>query len=139
MSATDDPFHFDNDQEFDRTWSARAVRPPETGSEWEPGGRATDVPITPGGEPSPFDEPADESEPANNPPPPGATIVEYALDYARRGWPVFPCKPTNKAPFLRGRLSPCDDRRGNDPQMVGLLAAGHDRRADGTAVRRLGG
>ena len=29
-------------------------------------------------------------------------MVEYALDYARRGWPVFPCKPTNKAPFFTG-------------------------------------
>ena len=29
-------------------------------------------------------------------------MVEFALDYARRGWPVFPCKPTNKAPFFEG-------------------------------------
>jgi hypothetical protein len=31
-----------------------------------------------------------------------APMVEFALDYARRGWPVFPCKPTNKAPFVKG-------------------------------------
>jgi putative DNA primase/helicase len=35
-------------------------------------------------------------------PDPGAPIVEFALDYARRGWPVFPCKPKNKAPFFEG-------------------------------------
>lgn len=31
-----------------------------------------------------------------------APMLEFALDYARRGWPVFPCKPTNKAPFFEG-------------------------------------
>ena len=36
------------------------------------------------------------------PPDPGAPMLELALDYARRGWPVFPCKPTNKAPFFAG-------------------------------------
>ena len=35
-------------------------------------------------------------------PSPDAPLVEFALDYARRGWPVFPCKPTNKAPFFEG-------------------------------------
>ena len=35
-------------------------------------------------------------------PAPDAAMVEFALDYARRGWPVFPCKPTNKAPFFEG-------------------------------------
>ena len=29
-------------------------------------------------------------------------MVEHALYYARRGWPVFPCKPTNKSPFFAG-------------------------------------
>jgi hypothetical protein len=28
------------------------------------------------------------------------TIVHYALDYAKRGWAVFPCNPRNKAPLL---------------------------------------
>ena len=27
-------------------------------------------------------------------------VVEFALDYARRGWPVFPCKPTDKSPYI---------------------------------------
>lgn len=35
-------------------------------------------------------------------PSPDAPMVKFALDYARRGWPVFPCKPTNKAPFFEG-------------------------------------
>lgn len=26
--------------------------------------------------------------------------LEAALHFARRGWPVFPCRPTNKAPYL---------------------------------------
>ena len=36
------------------------------------------------------------------PPDSCAPMVEHAIYYARRGWPVFPCKPTNKAPFFRG-------------------------------------
>jgi Bifunctional DNA primase/polymerase, N-terminal len=35
-------------------------------------------------------------------PAPGAAMVEFALDYARRGWPMFPCRPANKAPFFEG-------------------------------------
>lgn len=30
------------------------------------------------------------------------TPLNSALDYASRGWPVFPCKPTNKAPLVEG-------------------------------------
>ena len=56
---------------------------------------------------NPADDFSDEFEtaaaPAGDlPPPPGAPMVEHALYYARRGWPVFPCKPTNKAPFFTG-------------------------------------
>ena len=36
---------------------------------------------------------------------PDAPIVDFALDYARRGWPVFPCRPTNKAPYIDGGLN----------------------------------
>jgi hypothetical protein len=32
-------------------------------------------------------------------------LVEYALEYARRGWHVFPCKPSNKAPYIAGGLN----------------------------------
>ena len=32
-------------------------------------------------------------------------MIEFALDYARRGWPVFPCKPTDKAPYIKGGLN----------------------------------
>ena len=32
----------------------------------------------------------------------GSPMVEFALDYARRGWPVFPCRPTNKTPYIKG-------------------------------------
>jgi hypothetical protein len=28
-------------------------------------------------------------------------MLEFALDYARRGWPVFPCKPTDKSPWVK--------------------------------------
>src|SRR5262249_13533601 len=37
---------------------------------------------------------------ADDPPPAAdAPMVEFALDYARRGWPVFPCNPENKRPL----------------------------------------
>jgi hypothetical protein len=56
MSEAHDPFPFDveyGDPAFVR--SARdPQRPPETGPEWEPNGRASDIPIEPGGDPSPF-------------------------------------------------------------------------------------
>ena len=32
-------------------------------------------------------------------------LVEFALDYARRGWNVFPCKPSNKAPYTGSGLN----------------------------------
>ena len=38
-------------------------------------------------------------------PAPDAPMIEFALDYARRGWPVFPCRPTNKSPYIRGGLN----------------------------------
>ena len=140
MSGPDDPFSFD--AEFgdpDYVKSARDPNlPPETGKEWVDC-RASDIPVTEGGERSPFadlddefgtsDAPAsqertgeragtDDQNPVDdfsgefgattapggdpNPPGPGAPMVEHALYYARRGWPVFPCKPTNKAPFFTG-------------------------------------
>lgn len=34
------------------------------------------------------------------------TMVEYALEYAARGWPVFPCDPRTKAPLLRKDKNP---------------------------------
>jgi hypothetical protein len=30
---------------------------------------------------------------------PDAPVVEFALDYARRGWHVFPCRPQDKRPY----------------------------------------
>ena len=55
MSGPDDPFSFD--AEFgdpDYVKAARdPSRPPETGPEWEPDGRAADIPIVTGGEPKP--------------------------------------------------------------------------------------
>ena len=50
-------------------------------------------------------------------------LVEYALDYARRGWHVFPCKPGNKAPYVRADT----DAEGNQiPGSGGLYKATTD-------------
>jgi len=50
-------------------------------------------------------------------------LVEYALDYARRGWHVFPCKPGNKAPYVRADT----DAEGNQiPGTGGLYKATTD-------------
>ncbi|WP_197688431.1 bifunctional DNA primase/polymerase [Bradyrhizobium lablabi] len=42
------------------------------------------------------------------------SLGEYALDYARRGWHVFPCKPSNKAPYIAGGLN----RATTDPDVI---------------------
>jgi len=33
---------------------------------------------------------------------PDLPMVHFALDYARRGWSVFPCHPANKRPYING-------------------------------------
>ena len=146
MSEPDDPVSFD--AEFGDPDYVKAARdpnlPPETGPEWEPGGRAADAPIVNGGGRSPFTDLNDESETTApggdpNPPVPGTPMVEHALYYARRSWPVFPCKPTDKSPYIKGGFHAATTDEENDPQMVGLLAKSHDRRANGVTVRRLGG
>ncbi len=48
------------------------------------------------------------------------SILDYALAYARRGWPVFPCKPRSKAPATpRGFLD-----ASSDPAIVQILFSG---------------
>jgi len=42
------------------------------------------------------------------------SLGEYALDYAQRGWHVFPCKPSNKAPYIEGGLL----RATTDPDII---------------------
>jgi hypothetical protein len=42
------------------------------------------------------------------------SLGEHALDYARRGWHVFPCKPSNKAPYIAGGLN----RATTDPDVI---------------------
>ena len=58
------------------------------------------------GEPVP--EPPPSDAPEDHDLQPGAerdaskqSILDAALDYARRGWPVFPCQATNKAPLTK--------------------------------------
>jgi hypothetical protein len=37
---------------------------------------------------------------------PIGSILKFALDYASRGFPVFPCNPINKRPFPKGDVDP---------------------------------
>ncbi len=41
------------------------------------------------------------------------SLLEAALDYARRGWPVFPCSPSNKRPLV------AQDRDGDGNKIKG--------------------
>ena len=74
MSDANDPFSFDAEYgDPDLVRSARDPnRPPRPGKEWERNGRATDVPIEPGGDPGPLpfkdidDVPPPEDEPYSN-------------------------------------------------------------------------
>ena len=115
--------------------------------EWTPGFRASDMPVVEGGEPNPLeDAPADvppgtngcDPKPTNNlPPPPGAPMVDHALYYARRGWPVFRASrrtrlPSSRAAFTRQRPTKRISASGGD------TGQGDDRRAHGAGIRRLG-
>jgi hypothetical protein len=41
---------------------------------------------------------------------PDSRMVHFALDYAHRGWPVFPCRPADKRPYVpRGHNSATTD------------------------------
>jgi hypothetical protein len=52
------------------------------------------------------------------------SILHFALDYARRGWPVFPCSPHSKAPLVPGADK---DENGEDiPKTGGLYRATTD-------------
>ena len=55
------------------------------------------------------------------PPPPGAPMVEFALDYARRGWPVFPCSREQGSVFYGG-LSPATTDEETIRRLVGYWA-----------------
>ena len=46
-------------------------------------------------------------------------ILHFALDYAKRGWPVFPCNPMpgkniNKTPLVAGGLNSANSRSRTD-------------------------
>jgi putative DNA primase/helicase len=41
-----------------------------------------------------------DTTPGGPAPPTSAQLIEAALGYAARGWPVFPCNPKNKQPLL---------------------------------------
>jgi len=52
-----------------------------------------------------------------------STFLEYALDYAKRGWHLFPCIPVDKAPYIPADL----DGDGNKiPKTGGLYKATRD-------------
>ena len=119
------------------------------GREWIDS-RASDIPVAEGRRAEPFADLDDGAEtgdkPASpapggdpNPPDHGAPMVEFALDYARRGWPVFPCKPTNKAPFSRAGFNAATTDEETIRNWWGHWPKSHDRRADGIAIRRVGG
>ena len=62
--------------------------------------------------------------PSDNP------VLVAALDYAARGWPVFPCSPTDKTPMVkRGFHDASTDPRPN-PSMVAPLPLGAHRNSN---------
>src|SRR5262249_37813500 len=86
------------------TWRRRVTFQPNMNPHddivWGPSGRASDVPIAADGPPLA--------------PVPGSPMVEFALDYARRGWPVFPSSPRDKAPLVGGGFNSAT----TDPETV---------------------
>jgi Primase C terminal 2 (PriCT-2) len=91
MSDTHDPFSFDaeyGDPDFVR--SARDPnRSPQPGEEWECNGRASDIPIEPGDEPSPFaDLPPEEFPDINDVPPEDEPYSDSDID-ARKATVTF--------------------------------------------------
>jgi putative DNA primase/helicase len=45
---------------------------------------------------------------------PDAPMLDFALEFARRAWPVFPCKQNNKAPWISGGLNSAS----TDPEII---------------------
>ena len=171
MNGPDDPFSFDagfGDPDYVK--SARDPNlPPQTGKEWVDC-RASDIPVTEGGERSPFvdlddefgtsDAPAsqdrtgeragtDDQNPVDdfsgefgaatargddsNPPASRRSHGRVRALLCAPRLAGVPVQADEQGALLQGRLSRRDNRRGNDPQMVGLLAKSHDRRAHGIA------
>jgi putative DNA primase/helicase len=58
-------------------------------------------------------DPKPASGPGDRAPPSSAELLDAALSYAVRGWPVFPCNPKNKQPLLGA------DRDENDKPIKG--------------------
>jgi hypothetical protein len=51
------------------------------------------------------------------------TTLHQALDYARRGWPVFPCVPAEKIPATRHG---CRDATTDEPQITAWFGCGRN-------------
>ena len=66
---------------------------------------------------------------------PAMSPIELALDYARRGWHVFPCSPINKQPMIKGGCNAAT----NDKALIRKLWRQHPTAMIGVACGEVSG
>jgi len=102
MSTPHDPFAFD--AEFGDPNYVKSARDPnrrpETGPEWQRDGRAADIPVTPGGDPSPFADEFATTGPGFHSLPDIAAIRELKTKRQWVSWKYAEKKKTNGETYL---------------------------------------
>ena len=114
MSTPHDPFAFD--AEFGDPNYVKSARDPnrrpETGPEWQRDGRAADIPVTPGGDPSPFADEFATTGPGFHSLPDIAAIRELKTKRQWVSWKYAEKTKTNGETYLtKPPVCPHDNRR----------------------------